>query len=55
MGVWQGVVMDSQQFNPGPPCPIFLRPVGGLPHGLPTEQAAYEHLLPLWTAKAVRL
>jgi hypothetical protein len=29
MGVWQGVVMNSLKFHPGPPCPTLLRPAGG--------------------------
>jgi hypothetical protein len=31
MGIWQGVVMDFLKFHLGPPCPTFLRPVGGPP------------------------
>jgi hypothetical protein len=32
MGVWQGVVMDSLKYYPGPHCPTLLRPAGGPPH-----------------------
>jgi hypothetical protein len=31
IGLWQWVAMDSLKFHPGPPCPTFLRPVGGPP------------------------
>jgi hypothetical protein len=43
--------MDSLKFYLGLPCSAFLCPAGGLP----AEEAAYSHLLPLLTPHAVRL
>jgi hypothetical protein len=64
MGVWQGVTMYSEKFHPGLSCLTFLGPTGRPPlkqpysrlKGGPTAgQAAYGHLLPLWTSHAICL
>jgi hypothetical protein len=61
MSVWQGVTMDSLNFNPSLPSPTLLRPAGGPPlkrhygrfGGGPKGQAACSRLLPFWTPHAV--
>jgi hypothetical protein len=63
MGVWQGVAMVSLKFHPGPPCPTYLCPAGGLPlkrpyryfrGGQPKGRAACSNYLPFLTPHAVR-
>jgi hypothetical protein len=56
--------MDFLKFHLGLPCPAFpcpagrpplKRPYGSFRDCSPTDQVAYDHLLPLWTPHVVRI